>query len=105
MTIISEGRRGSLLGVVERAWKARGYAITGVDPDKSMPAVYAKDPAGYRMSLSVGYAGRFHVSVTTPCFILSAVRAPQTRASGRAFEGENVPVPYVRSEFWSAGAP
>lgn len=104
MTIVSEGRRGSLLGVVERAWKKSGYAITGVDRDRAMPAIYARSSEGFRMSLSVGYKGRFHVSVTTPCFIMAEIGPPQTRANGQPFEGELVPAPNVHSDFWSAGA-
>ncbi|MFD7615898.1 hypothetical protein [Streptomyces sp. NPDC059802] len=104
MTIVSEARRGSLLGVIERAWKKSGYTITSVDRDKAMPAIYARSPAGFRMSLSVGYKGRFHVSVTTPCFIMAQVRPPQTQANGRTFTGDLVPAPNVHSDFWSAGA-
>ena len=47
LTIVSRERRGSLLGVVERSWKDRGYEITNVDPDKDLPAIYAKSPEEY----------------------------------------------------------
>jgi hypothetical protein len=104
MTIVSEGRRGSLLGVVERAWKKSGYSITGVDRDRAMPAIYARSSEGFQMSLSVGYKGRFHVSVTTPCFIMAKVGPPRTRANGRPFTGDVVPAPDIHSDFWSAGA-
>ncbi|MEU9318861.1 hypothetical protein [Streptomyces sp. NPDC048295] len=51
------------------------------------------------MSLSVGYKGRFHVSVTTPCFIAEEVGPPQARANGQPFAGELVPVPDIHSGF------
>ncbi|MER7515280.1 hypothetical protein [Streptomyces sp. NPDC126499] len=101
MTIVSEARRGSLLGLVERHWKGRGYTITSVDASRELPAIYARTPDDFRMSVAVGAGGRFQFSVTTPCFLASDVQRPKTPAPGTPFEGPVVPDPSVRSSFWS----
>ncbi|MFJ2670541.1 hypothetical protein [Streptomyces sp. NPDC087525] len=105
MTIVSEARRGSLLGVVERYWKKSGYTITGVNSNKDLPAVYARTPDDFRMSVFVGHKGQFFFDIATPCFIESEVTPPKTQANGAPFEGENIPSPYVQSDFWSATTP
>ncbi|MER8072869.1 hypothetical protein ABTZ59_31785 [Streptomyces sp. NPDC094034] len=105
MTIVSEARRGSLLGVVERQWKKQGYEITGVDSDREFPAVDARTPEDFRMSVAVGDKGQFFFDVVTPCFIDSEVAPPKTTANGTPFEGAEVPYPSVHSDFWSANTP
>ncbi|MGW6597949.1 hypothetical protein [Streptomyces sp. NPDC055036] len=105
MTIVSEARRGSLLGVVERHWKQQGYTITSMNASKEFPAVNARTPEDFRMSVLVGGKGQFFFSVVTPCFIESEVAPPKTKANGTAFEGPKVPDPSVHSDFWSANTP
>ncbi|MEU7278785.1 LppA family lipoprotein [Streptomyces sp. NPDC045431] len=100
MTIVSEARRGSLLGVVERHWKQRGYKITEVNPDKDLPAISASTPEDFRLGVTVGKKGQFFFSITTPCFIESEVQPPKTKPNGTPLDGEHVPDPYVRSDFW-----
>ncbi|MFJ7997245.1 hypothetical protein ACIQ7D_08855 [Streptomyces sp. NPDC096310] len=102
MTIVSEERRGNLLGVLERLWKKRGYKITGTNPSKAHPAIFAQTPEDFRMSVVVGAKGQFFFSLATPCFIESEVAPPRTEANGTPFEGEHVPSPSVHSDFWSA---
>ncbi|MFE3021156.1 hypothetical protein [Streptomyces sp. NPDC059256] len=102
MTVISEARRGSLLGVIERYWKEKGYKITGVNRNKTFPAIYASTPEDFRLVAMVGKKGQFFFGITTPCFINSEVEAPKTTPNGTPFEGSVVPDPYVRSDFWSA---
>lgn len=105
MTIVSEARRGSLIGVVERHWERLGYEITGHNASKDVPAVYARTPEDFRMSVLVGKGGQFFFTVTTPCFVESEVQAPKTKANGTPFDGPVVPDPSVRSDFWSLDAP
>ncbi|MEV4942314.1 LppA family lipoprotein [Streptomyces zaomyceticus] len=105
MTIVSEARRGSLLGVVERHWEKLGYEITGHNTSEDVPAVHARTPEDFRMSVLVGKKGQFFLTVTTPCYLASEVQAPRTRAGGTAFEGSVVPDPSVPSEFWSLDVP
>lgn len=102
MTIVSQERRGSLLGVIERHWKGEGYKITGVNRSKIFPAIYASTPEDFRLVAKVGKKGQFFFGITTPCFILSKVEDPKTTPNGTPFEGSVVPDPYVRSDFWSA---
>ncbi|MET9436216.1 hypothetical protein [Streptomyces sp. NPDC006551] len=105
MTIVSEARRGSLLGVVERHWEKLGYEITGHNTSRDVPSIYARTPDDYRMSILVGKKGQFFLTITTPCFIESEVQEPKTRASGTPFDGSVVPDPSVRSDFWSLDTP
>ncbi|MYZ36500.1 MULTISPECIES: hypothetical protein [unclassified Streptomyces] len=103
MTVVSEERRGSLLGVVERNWKARGYEITSVDADKDLPAIYAASPENFRMSVAVGGEGQFFFSITTPCFTESAVPDPATEPNSPQRAGEYPTRPDVYDDFWSSG--
>lgn len=105
MTVVSDARRGSLLGVVERNWKARGFKITGVDADKDLPAIYAASPEDFRMSVAVGGGGQFFFSITTPCFTESAVSDPATEPNTPQREGDYPQRPDVHDDFWSSGAP
>ncbi|WP_411114307.1 hypothetical protein [Streptomyces sp. 029-5] len=105
MTIVSEARRGSLLGVVERYWKEQGYTIKSVDTDSEFPAIDAETSENFQVSVAVGDKGQFFFDVVTPCFIESEVAQPKTNANGTPFEGPKVPDPSVHSDFWSATTP
>ncbi|MEV7872127.1 hypothetical protein AB0P17_39850 [Streptomyces sp. NPDC088124] len=105
MTVVSEERRGNLLGVLERLWKKKGYEITGTNPSKDTPAIFARTPEDFRISVKVGAKGQFFFSMATPCFIESEVAPPRTEANGTPFEGSKVPSPSVHSDFWSATTP
>ncbi|MFI0238890.1 hypothetical protein [Streptomyces sp. NPDC016845] len=106
MTQVSDGRRGALLGVIERAWKKSGYKITKVNSDKEFPAVYADANDGVlKMNLSVGYKGQFFLEVQTACVDKSAVAQPTTPAKGVDYRGKKVPAPNVHSDFWSSPEP
>ncbi|MEV7088729.1 hypothetical protein AB0O07_23065 [Streptomyces sp. NPDC093085] len=105
MTMVSDERRGSLLGVLERTWKQKGYEITGTNPSKEHPAIFARTPEDFRMGVTVGDKGQFFFTVTTACYIESDVAPPKTKANGTPFEGEDVPYPSVHSDFWSATTP
>ncbi|MET9953113.1 hypothetical protein ABZ135_16370 [Streptomyces sp. NPDC006339] len=105
MTIISEQRRGAFLGVVERFWKKSGYDITGVNRDQEMPAIFAKTPEGFQLTLTVGYEGQIVFRADTPCVAKSAVADPTTPPNGPAHPLGRIPAPNVRSAFWSAAAP
>ncbi|MEU3299468.1 hypothetical protein ABZ729_06510 [Streptomyces sp. NPDC006678] len=104
MTIISDERRGSFLGLVERHWKKDGYEITSVRKHKDSPAIFASTPEGFRVVLQFGFKGQASFDVTSPCVTESEVtEAPREPLdpSSPAAEG----LPYVRSDFWSAEAP
>ncbi|MFF2571948.1 hypothetical protein [Streptomyces sp. NPDC058084] len=104
-TIVSEQRRGNLLGVVERSWKKSGYEITGMNRDREMPAVFARTSDGFELSLEVGYKGQVFFDVTTPCVEESDVAEPTSRPNGPAYPLGKIPTPNVRSDFWSATTP
>ncbi|WP_254407221.1 hypothetical protein [Streptomyces sp. GMY02] len=101
-TKVSAVRRGSLLGLVERHWKKRGYEITSVDADEELPVIYAATPDDFRMSLAVGHKGQFFLSVTTPCLGESAVLPPATKPNGPDYSGGPIPRPDVHDSFWSS---
>ncbi|WP_370415014.1 hypothetical protein [Streptomyces fradiae] len=105
MTIISEQRRGSFLGVIERFWQKSGYEITGVNKSKAMPAIFAKTSDGFQLTLSVGYKGQVVFKADTPCVEESEVAEPTTPPNGPAYPLGKIPTPNVRSDFWSAAAP
>ncbi|MEV0415771.1 hypothetical protein AB0I68_34625 [Streptomyces sp. NPDC050448] len=105
LTIVSEQRRGALLGVIEREWKARGYKITSVNADKDLPAVYASTPEGYSLSVMVGGEGQFFLDAATPCLTDSGVQEPTTKPNTPV---RNTPFPQrpdVHDDFWSATTP
>lgn len=105
MTVVSRQRRGSLLGVVERAWKSRGYEITSVDTDEELPAIYAATPEGFRLSVAVAGEGQFFFSITTPCFAKSDVADPKTQPNTPHRDGGYPQRPDVHDDFWSAATP
>ncbi|WP_327235846.1 hypothetical protein OG349_19685 [Streptomyces sp. NBC_01317] len=105
MTVVSTERRGSLLGVVERNWKARGYKITSVDADVDLPAIYAATDEGFKMSVAVGGQGQFFLSITTPCFTQSPVPAPAPEPNTPHRTGGYPQPPDVHDHFWSSRDP
>lgn len=105
MTVVSKQRRGNLLGVIERNWKSHGYEITGVNKDKKFPAIYAKTPEGFQLSLDVGNEGQFFLDVLTPDAQMTQVSPPTVKDSGRSHIGEDFPAPNVHSDFWSDNSP
>ncbi|MEU8674369.1 hypothetical protein [Streptomyces sp. NPDC048560] len=105
MTVISEGRRGSFLGVVDRLWRKGGYRVKAINNDKEFPAIYAQTKQGFGVSLSFGGEGQAFFEVDSPCVEKSDVADSTTKPTAPAFEGEFIPRPHIRSEFWSAGAP
>ena len=105
MTIVSEGRRGNFLGVVERAWKDRGYRIKGINNDPDSPAIYAQTADGFGVSLIFG-GGQAFFEVDSPCVEESEVAESTTPPNGPSYDGVYpLPRPNVRDDFWSAGAP
>lgn len=105
LTAVSEERRGNLLGVIERRWRALGYKITRVNPSKQMPAVFASTQDDFRLSVSVGDTGQFIFTVTTPCFEDSPVSAPGTKPNSPPQEGLYPHRPDIHDDFWSATTP
>lgn len=106
MTIVSDGRRGSFLGVVDRFWRKNGYRIKAVNKDADFPAIYAQTSDGFGVTLSVGAKGQAFFEVDSPCVEESEVAESTTPPNGPSYEGVYpLPRPNVRSDFWSAGAP
>ncbi|WP_404956996.1 hypothetical protein [Streptomyces sp. 147326] len=105
MTIVSEQRRGALLGVIERDWKGRGYKIKGVRNDAEVPAVYAETPDGYILTVKVGGKGQFFLESATPCLTDSSVQQPTSKPNTPDRSGEFPQRPDVQDDFWSATTP
>lgn len=106
MTVISENRRGSFLGVVERFWRSHGYRITDVNESKKFPAIFAKTSDGFGISLTIGGEGQAFFEVATPCVTESKVADPTAKPNGPTYEGVYpLPRPNVQSKFWSANSP
>ncbi|MEV7446423.1 hypothetical protein AB0O22_35655 [Streptomyces sp. NPDC091204] len=76
MTIVSEQRRGALPGVIERAWKGRGYKITNVRKSPTFLGIYASTPDGYSLEVQVAGKGQFFLKAATPCLTDSSVGQP-----------------------------
>ncbi|MYW06918.1 hypothetical protein GT034_00855 [Streptomyces sp. SID2563] len=104
-TVISEERRGSFLGVVERQWQKAGYRRVGVNASAQSPATYFETLDRFRVRLLIGGRGQAFFEVATPCVDRSSVSKPTPRAGGDEHVGEPVPAPNVRDGFWSGGAP
>ncbi|WLQ41755.1 hypothetical protein P8A22_18240 [Streptomyces laculatispora] len=105
MTVVSDQRRGSFLGLVERAWRKRDYRIKGVNNDQDSPAIYAQTSGGFGVSLIFG-GGQAFFEVDSPCVEESEVVESTTPPNGPSYEGVYpLPRPNVHSDFWSAGAP
>ncbi|MEV2247660.1 hypothetical protein [Streptomyces sp. NPDC049970] len=105
MTIISDERRGNFLGLVESSWKQSGYKITSVNENRESPAIFARTPEGFGVSLIIGFKGQAFFEVATPCVEKSEVAEPTAKPNGPAYEGVEIPRPNVRSDFWSADTP
>ncbi|WP_217624200.1 hypothetical protein [Streptomyces sp. TRM64462] len=104
MTVISAERRGSFVGVVERYWKKQGYEITAVRPNKEQPAVFARTPEGFQITVDIGYKGQAFFSVMSPCVAESEVTVPPAEPfDPDSPEAEGLP--YIKSPFWSANTP
>ncbi|WP_330331839.1 hypothetical protein OHS33_20375 [Streptomyces sp. NBC_00536] len=105
LTIVSEQRRGALLGVIERAWKGRGYKITSMRTSPTVPALYASTPEGYSLSAEVGGEGQFRLSAATPCLTDAPVQSPTTKPNTPVRTTPYPQRPDVRDDFWSAETP
>ncbi|MEU9315252.1 hypothetical protein [Streptomyces sp. NPDC048295] len=100
MTIISEERRGSFLGVIERYWDSKGYEQLAVNKSKS-PAIYYRTPDGFNVRVLVGGNGQAFFEVATPCVDASEVSPPKAQTVGPNYAGKRIPFPDIRSDFWS----
>lgn len=101
MTIISEERRGSFLGVIERYWESQGYKQLAVNRTKS-PALYYRTPDEFNVRVLVGSNGQAFFEVATPCVNASKVSPPKAETVGPNYAGKEIPFPDVKSDFWSA---
>ncbi|MFC8511165.1 hypothetical protein ACFU3J_22375 [Streptomyces sp. NPDC057411] len=104
-TVVSEQRRGSFLGVIERFWKKSGYEITGVNKSQKAPAIFARTPDAFSITVEVAYKGQVFFDVTTPCVDHSDVAESTSKPNGPAYPLGKIPTPHVHSDFWSATTP
>ncbi|MEU9374862.1 hypothetical protein AB0D94_13960 [Streptomyces sp. NPDC048255] len=102
LTVVSEQRRAALLGVIERAWKDRGYKITSTNPSKEVPWIHASTPDGYTLSVQVGGEGQFFLEAATPCLRDHPVQDPTTKPNTPVRNVPFPPRPDVQDEYWSA---
>ncbi|MFB6618640.1 hypothetical protein ACIGFK_29610 [Streptomyces sp. NPDC085524] len=102
-TIIAEERLGGFLGLVERHWTGRGYALRTTSRDGR--AAYFATPDGFQLSVVVGWKGQPHFRVTTPPAEPSAVAPPTTPPQGPDRRHEEVPEPDQFDPFWSVAEP
>ncbi|MFD6231092.1 hypothetical protein ACFWFZ_30150 [Streptomyces sp. NPDC060232] len=105
LTVVSEERRGALLGLIERAWKDRGYKITNVNKSPKFPAIFARTPDGYSLSVEVGGEGQFFLEAATPCLNDADVMRPFTKPNTSQRRGPFPQRPDEQDEFWSATTP
>ncbi|MHC3464544.1 hypothetical protein [Streptomyces flavovirens] len=70
MTIVSPGRRGSFLGIVDRHWRGSGYRIKAVNKDREFPAIYAQTEDGF------GVSEPFPTCLSSPPVGLTTGRSP-----------------------------
>ncbi|WP_405449228.1 hypothetical protein [Streptomyces erythrochromogenes] len=105
MTVVSEERRGALLGVIERAWKDRGYKITSVNESQKVPAIHAETQDGYALTVKVGGQGQFFLTAATPCLTDSGVQEPTTPPNTPQRSGPFPQRPDEQDAFWSAATP
>lgn len=104
MTVVSAERRGSFMGIVERHWKKQGYEITAVRPNKEKPAIFARTPEGFQLTVKVGHKGQVFFDVSSPCVTESEVtEPPREPIDPDSPEAEGLP--YIKSPFWSADTP
>ncbi|MFF1452644.1 hypothetical protein ACFVYF_31610 [Streptomyces sp. NPDC058274] len=104
MTIISEERRGSFLGAIERHWKGEGYKQLAVNNSKT-PGMYYRTPDEFNVRVLIGANGQASFEVATPCVNTSEVSPPKTETVGPNYAGKEIPDPNVKSDFWSAQSP
>ncbi|MFD3679429.1 hypothetical protein [Streptomyces sp. NPDC058613] len=102
LTIVSEQRRGALLGVIEREWKGRGYQVTSVNKNPVFPAMRADTPDGYSLSVEVAGEGQFFLDVATPCLTDSPVQDPTSKPNTPVRTTPYPQRPDVQDDFWSA---
>ncbi|MCX4751330.1 hypothetical protein OG455_38515 [Kitasatospora sp. NBC_01287] len=109
LTVISPARRGALLGVVERHWRACGHTLTGANADRESPGLYAATADGFRLALDFGVLGNAYLTALSPGVARSeqVPHPPGTpgiaRHPGTAVD--LAPPPAVYCSFWSAHAP
>ncbi|WP_308117366.1 hypothetical protein [Streptomyces fuscigenes] len=101
MTQISEQRRGSFLGLVDRYWRSTGYEITAVNRSEANPAIYANSADGFELGLTFGYKGQAFLEAATPCVRKSEVAEPATPANAPRPEWP-IPRPDTHDDFWSS---
>ncbi|MFD7491355.1 hypothetical protein ACFV8T_02900 [Streptomyces sp. NPDC059832] len=105
LTVVSEQRRGNLLGLVQRYWERQGFRIVDVNSDKDMPRIRARDAEGFTVSLDVGSIGNVSVSAGLSCAVNSAMTYPTGTPGHPGGPKAEELRPRERSDFWSSSEP
>ncbi|MFB8037753.1 hypothetical protein ACFC5Z_33480 [Streptomyces sp. NPDC056004] len=105
LTVVSEQRRGHLLGLVQRYWEQQGFQAVSVGSDKDMPRIRARDADGFTVSLDVGSVGNVSVSAGVSCAVNSAMTYPKGAPGHPGGPEAEELRPRQRSEFWSYSEP
>lgn len=105
LTVISEQRRGNLLGLVQRYWEGQGFRIVSVNSDKDMPRIRATNADGFTVSLDVGSIGNVSVSAGLSCAVNSAMTYPKGTPGQPGGPKKEELRPREHSDFWSSGEP
>lgn len=102
LTVVSEQRRGNLLGLVQRYWERQGFRVVSVNSDKDMPRIRARDADGFIVSLEVGSVGNVSVSAGLSCAENSAMTYPTGTPGHPGGPKAEELRPREHSAFWSS---
>ncbi|MFH8516507.1 hypothetical protein ACH4CE_15580 [Streptomyces gelaticus] len=105
LTVVSEQRRGNLLGLVQRYWERQGFRVASVNSDKDMPRIRARNADGFTVSLDVGSIGNVSVSAGFNCAENSAMTYPTGTPGHPGGPKAEELRPRERSDFWSSDEP
>ncbi|MGW2249345.1 hypothetical protein ACWCXH_03980 [Kitasatospora sp. NPDC001660] len=98
LTVVSEARRGALVGAVERHWRRCGWTITSLGVGRELPGVAAATRDGYQLSLHFGDLGEARLTASSP----GAGRPERPSRVQVAGGCGRAPLPYVCCAHWSA---
>ncbi|WP_371665347.1 hypothetical protein OG306_13825 [Streptomyces sp. NBC_01241] len=105
LTVVSEQRRGNLLGLVQRYWERQGFRVVSANSDKDMPRIRARDADGFTVSLEVGNIGNVSVSAGLGCAENSAMTYPTGTPGHPGGPKAEELRPREHSAFWSSNEP
>ncbi|MFF2330733.1 MULTISPECIES: hypothetical protein [unclassified Streptomyces] len=105
LTVVSEQRRGNLLGLVQRYWEQQGFKVVSVNSDKDMPRIRARHADGFTVSLEVGSIGNVSISAGLSCAGNSVMTYPTGTPGHPGGPKTEELRPQEHSAFWSSTEP